>query len=171
METPKCRLCRYRHNRHTFASLHLARGSNLKWIQQNGGWSSAKMLLDVYGHYMPTETGGYADALTAPGGPYTAPARERSPQPARRAPPSRRNRMGSVEPTNGLEPLTCSLRAARAVFPPRSTGVQNRMRGKGLRGGRIPRKSADGRPYLPPLLQRCCQNAVGHGAAGAVRWR
>ncbi|MBW1684833.1 MAG: hypothetical protein JRS35_07175 [Deltaproteobacteria bacterium] len=24
------------------------------------------MLLDVYGHYMPTETGGYADALTAP---------------------------------------------------------------------------------------------------------
>ncbi len=27
--------------RHTFASLHLARGTNLEWIQTQGGWSSA----------------------------------------------------------------------------------------------------------------------------------
>jgi hypothetical protein len=33
------------------------------------------------------------------------------------------------------------------------------MLGKGLRGGRIPRVSADGRPYPPPLLHRCCQIA------------
>ena len=31
---------------HTFASLHLARGTNLKWIQAQGGWASAKVLLD-----------------------------------------------------------------------------------------------------------------------------
>ena len=47
---------------------HMARGTNLKWIQAQGGWSSAKMLLDVYGHFMPTESAGYADALTAPDG-------------------------------------------------------------------------------------------------------
>ena len=52
--------------RHTFVSLHMARGTNLKWIQAQGGWASAKMLLDVYSHFMPTECAGYADALTAP---------------------------------------------------------------------------------------------------------
>jgi integrase len=40
--------------RHTFASLHITRGTNLLWIQETGGWASAKMLLDVYGHFMPT---------------------------------------------------------------------------------------------------------------------
>ncbi|MBW2362085.1 MAG: tyrosine-type recombinase/integrase, partial [Deltaproteobacteria bacterium] len=50
--------------RHTFASLHMARGTNLKWIQEQGGWSSAKMLLDVYGHHLLGESTGYADALT-----------------------------------------------------------------------------------------------------------
>jgi integrase len=51
--------------RHTFVSLHMARGSNLKWIQEQGGWASAKMLLDCYGHFMPSESRGYADALSA----------------------------------------------------------------------------------------------------------
>ena len=37
--------------RHTWASLHMARGTPLKWIQQQGGWSSARMLLDTYGHF------------------------------------------------------------------------------------------------------------------------
>ena len=55
--------------RHTFASLHMARGTNLKWLQHQGGWSSAKVLLDTYGHFMPTETTGYADILAeAPDG-------------------------------------------------------------------------------------------------------
>jgi len=61
--------------RHTFASLHMARGTNLKWIQAQGGWASAKLLLDTYGHHLPSESTGYADALTdAPGQPYTAPS-------------------------------------------------------------------------------------------------
>ncbi len=71
-----------------------------------------------------------------------------------------------MEPTNGLEPLTCSLRATCGDFPPPSTGVQNRMRGKGLRDGRIPRMSADGRPCPPPLLHRCCHIAVGSVGPG-----
>jgi len=50
--------------RHTFASLHLARGSNLKWIQAMGGWASAKLLLDLYGHHLRTENAGYADVLS-----------------------------------------------------------------------------------------------------------
>ena len=52
--------------RHSFASLHMARGTPLKWIQAQGGWASAKMLLDVYGHFMPEESGGFANALAAP---------------------------------------------------------------------------------------------------------
>ncbi len=60
--------------RHTFASLHMARSTPLKWIQAQGGWASAKMLLDTYGHYLPDENEGHADALTdAPKRPYTAP--------------------------------------------------------------------------------------------------
>src|SRR5262245_17773697 len=50
--------------RHTFASLHLARGSNLKWIQAMGGWASAKLLLDLYGHHLRTENAAHADVLS-----------------------------------------------------------------------------------------------------------
>jgi integrase-like protein len=60
--------------RHTWASLHMARGTPLKWIQDQGGWTTAKVLLDTYGHFMPTESRGFADALaTAPDGPPAAP--------------------------------------------------------------------------------------------------
>ena len=52
--------------RHTFASLHMARGTNLKWIQSMGGWASAKLLLDLYGHYLKTESSGFADTIAAP---------------------------------------------------------------------------------------------------------
>ncbi len=38
--------------RHTWATLHLARGTPIEWVRQMGGWSSAKMLLDVYSHYI-----------------------------------------------------------------------------------------------------------------------
>jgi len=31
------------------------------------------MLLDVYGHFMPTESAGFADAITAPNGTPAAP--------------------------------------------------------------------------------------------------
>jgi integrase len=48
---------------HTFASLHLARGTPINWVQAMGGWASATMLLDRYGHFMREETTAYADAL------------------------------------------------------------------------------------------------------------
>jgi integrase len=51
--------------RHTWASLHMARGTPLKWIQEQGGWTTAKLLLDTYGHFMPSETRGFADAIGA----------------------------------------------------------------------------------------------------------
>ncbi len=38
-------------------------GSSIKWIQKQGGWASAKMLLDVYGHRMPNEMSGYSANL------------------------------------------------------------------------------------------------------------
>jgi integrase len=60
--------------RHTWTSLHMARGTPLKWIQDQGGWTTAKLLLDTYGHYMPTESHGFADVLSGvPERPYTAP--------------------------------------------------------------------------------------------------
>jgi integrase len=49
--------------RHTWATLHLARGTPIKWVQAQGGWSSARMLLDVYGHAIKREMQGYSDAL------------------------------------------------------------------------------------------------------------
>jgi integrase len=62
--------------RHTWMSLHMARGTPLKWIQDQGGWTSAKLLLDTYGHYMPSESRGFADVLSGvPERPYTAPPR------------------------------------------------------------------------------------------------
>ena len=60
--------------RHTWASLHMARGTPLKWIQDQGGWTTAKVLLDSYGHLMPAESRGFSDVLaTAADGPQTAP--------------------------------------------------------------------------------------------------
>ena len=58
--------------RHTWASLHMARGTPLKWIQASGGWTTAKILLDTYGHFMPTESRGFSDAIAALGGAQTA---------------------------------------------------------------------------------------------------
>ncbi len=51
--------------RHTWASLHLARGTPITWIKEQGGWASAKMLLDVYGPYVPEERRGFSDALSS----------------------------------------------------------------------------------------------------------
>lgn len=43
----------YHSLRHTFASLLIEQGENVKYIQQQLGHSSAKMTLDLYGHLMP----------------------------------------------------------------------------------------------------------------------
>ncbi len=75
--------------RHTWASLHLARGTPIKWVQQQGGWTTAKVLLDTYGHYMPDEMRGYADALAAaPNGPPAAPTRNGDTKPTASQPDS-----------------------------------------------------------------------------------
>ena len=56
----------------------MARATPIKWIQEQGGWTTATVLLDTYAHYLPTESAGYADALTAtPNGPRTAPDQSR----------------------------------------------------------------------------------------------
>ncbi len=49
--------------RHTWASLHLAAGTPVHWVQKQGGWASAKMLLDVYGHFVPKQGANYAANL------------------------------------------------------------------------------------------------------------
>jgi hypothetical protein len=43
----------------------------LKWIQEQGGWASAKVLLDTYGHFMPSESHGFADAIMGSNGSET----------------------------------------------------------------------------------------------------
>jgi hypothetical protein len=49
----------------------MAWGTPLKRIQEQGSWTTAKLLLDTYGHFMPSESRGFADALSAtPDGPY-----------------------------------------------------------------------------------------------------
>ena len=53
--------------RHSFASLHLSRGTNLLWVQRQGGWTSPTVLLNTYAHFLPSEVHGYADALTPDG--------------------------------------------------------------------------------------------------------
>ncbi len=94
--------------RHTFASLHLARGTNLLWVQKQGGWTSPTVLLTVYAHFIPSELSGYADALTD--GNQTA--TERVPMPEaggtarKKRAPSRRSVVGPL----GIEPRTGGLK-------------------------------------------------------------
>jgi hypothetical protein len=40
-----------------------------KWVLEQGGWTTAKLLLDTYGHFMPSESRGFSDANAAPDGP------------------------------------------------------------------------------------------------------
>ena len=49
--------------RHTWATLHLGRGTPIEWVREMGGWTSAKTLLDVYGHYIPSEMRGFSNSL------------------------------------------------------------------------------------------------------------
>ena len=59
--------------RHSWVSHHLAAGTPIKWIQERGGWTTAKVLLDVYGHFMPSETRGYADVIAHANAPQAHP--------------------------------------------------------------------------------------------------
>lgn len=51
--------------RHTWASLHLSRGTPLEWVRRMGGWASKAMLLDTYYHFLPREMRGFSNALGA----------------------------------------------------------------------------------------------------------
>jgi integrase len=44
--------------RHTFASTMLSRNAPLLYVQQQGGWRSASVLLRVYARWMPQDFGG-----------------------------------------------------------------------------------------------------------------
>jgi len=94
--------------RHTFASLHLARGTNLLWVQQQGGWLSPHVLLTTYAHFVPSELRGFADALsTAPDGTR----RHQATNSARVGAPRRTESRGSSPMSaDGIEPSTGGLR-------------------------------------------------------------
>ena len=55
-----------------FASVHLAFGTNINWLQNMGGWASAKLLLNLYGHFLPTESTGFGDVIGGSKRQYTA---------------------------------------------------------------------------------------------------
>jgi integrase len=59
------RKIRFHDLRHTYASLLIANGENVKRIQSLMGHSSATVTLDVYGHLMPGGGGQVADRLGA----------------------------------------------------------------------------------------------------------
>ena len=93
--------------RHTFASLHLAFGTNLKWIQNMGGGPSAKLRLNLYGHFLPTESTSFADAIDGDKRHDTAPTRTAAggrgiPKSKKRAEPC-----SSVAPRTGLDARAC----------------------------------------------------------------
>jgi hypothetical protein len=73
----------------------MAWGTPLEWIQAPGGWTTAKLLLDVYGHFLPSEYTGYSDALSRPA---NAPLylRQREQQPSQHR-GSRRNGSGIAQ--------------------------------------------------------------------------
>ncbi|HME69084.1 MAG TPA: site-specific integrase [Myxococcota bacterium] len=93
--------------RHTFATIHLARGTPIKWVQAQGGWASAKLLLDWYGHFLPSEQGGYANALeTALDGAQTALRSRRAMFGEARRPNTQAPTRDCVAPRAGFEPAT-----------------------------------------------------------------
>ena len=105
--------------RHPFASLHLARGTPMKWIQSRGGWASAKLVLDLYGHFLPSDYRGFADAIEA--ATSTRPTAPTAPQAHSRTVAraatcgvvlkSRATAGGWMAPRAGLEPATRRLTA------------------------------------------------------------
>ncbi len=52
--------------RHTFASTMLSRNAPLLYVQQQGGWRSASVLLLVYARWLPQDVGGMETGLSAP---------------------------------------------------------------------------------------------------------
>ena len=59
----KIRRRRLHDTRHTFASLLLANGESLKYVQTQLGHSSIRVTADVYGHLVPGDNRDAVDAL------------------------------------------------------------------------------------------------------------
>lgn len=55
--------------RHTFASTMLSRNAPLLYVQRQGGWRSASVLLRVYAQWMPQEYGEQAQPTATPAQP------------------------------------------------------------------------------------------------------
>jgi integrase len=53
--------------RHTFATLHLAKGHPITYVSAQLGHSSASTTLRWYAHWLPTNDKRYADSLDAEG--------------------------------------------------------------------------------------------------------
>ncbi len=78
-----------------------------------GGWRSAVVMLDTYAHFLPQELAGFADALSAPGGPkrpYTAPTEVKRRVGEAAVAEKLSENATFLEPTIRLERTTCSLR-------------------------------------------------------------
>ena len=79
------------------------------------GWSSAKLLLDLDGHFLPTGSTGFADAIGGTKRHYTTPVSRRA---ARAYPSHRKKRMSamtSVAPRTGFEPVTRCLEGSCSI--------------------------------------------------------
>lgn len=57
------RKIRFHDLRHTYASILIAQGENLKFIQSKLGHSSAQLTLDRYGHMMPQVQQGVGERI------------------------------------------------------------------------------------------------------------
>ena len=69
-----------------------------------------------YGHFLPTESKGYADALSdSPGRPYTAPRQRPAMRQRRAVAKTRRTSRGRLAPRGGIEPPTCCLEGSRSI--------------------------------------------------------
>jgi hypothetical protein len=61
---PACwRLCRYRHKRHTYASLLLQQGESIVYVKEQLGHASIQITVDTYGHLIPGANRAAVDRL------------------------------------------------------------------------------------------------------------
>ena len=165
--------------RHTWVSRHLAAGTPIKWIQDRGGWTTAKILLDVYGHFLPTEIRGFADVVAGfqPAGnaPQAHPA-SLSPRHCLRAksakPLSSRRERWSRRPDSNRRPADYESAALPAELR-RLEGVARRGRGCGRAAPRARARSVAGGPGGRHRRRQCGVRARpgGCGGRGTRAWQ
>jgi hypothetical protein len=64
-----------RHNRHTFASLHLTQGAPIAWVSEQMGHSSIEMTVKRYGHLTPGANRHFVNSLPGLKAPNLQPGR------------------------------------------------------------------------------------------------